>query len=337
VKVWIDFSNSPHPLLFAPVAQRLQQLGHEVAVTARDNAQTRELTLQRWPHATIFGGESPKSRAGKAKAMATRVRDLRRWARAFAPDVALSHNSYGQILAARALGVQVVTAMDYEGQPANHLAFRLARTVLVPHALRGSAILRQGAAGRRVRFYEGFKEELYLGDFRPDLNIASSLGLADDCSPLVVIRTPPSRATYHRFENPLFEAVLEKLSAAQVRCVALVRHAEQRSAIERRANIVVPDRAIDSRSLMYQADLVIGAGGTMTREAALMGIPTYSLFAGAQPAVDRELERQGRLRRLRDCDELGSPCKRAREPRTPAQLRSRATELVQAFVQATTG
>ena len=36
----------------------------------------------------------------------------------------------------------------------------------------------------------------------------------------------------------------------------------------------------------------------MTREAALMGVPTYSLFAGEQPAVDRELERQGLLRCL---------------------------------------
>ena len=44
---------------------------------------------------------------------------------------------------------------------------------------------------------------------------------------------------------------------------------------------------------MYAADLVIGAGGTMTREAALLGVPTFSVFAGKSPAVDRALEAQG--------------------------------------------
>jgi len=38
----------------------------------------------------------------------------------------LSHNSYSQIVAARLLRIPVVTAMDFEHQPANHLAFRLA-------------------------------------------------------------------------------------------------------------------------------------------------------------------------------------------------------------------
>jgi predicted glycosyltransferase len=336
VRIWIDLSNSPHPLLFAPVARRLRELGHDVGITARDNAQTVELTLQRWPQATIVGGESPRSRAGKTRAMAARVRELARWARDFSPDVALSHNSYGQIVAARALGLKVVTAMDYEGQPANHLAFRLAHVVLVPEALRGSSIARQGAKRRRVRFYAGFKEELYLGDFQPDPDVVASTGLARNGPPLVVARTPPSRAAYHRFGNPLFAQTLQRLGESGARCVALARHAEQRSAIEQLgfASMVVPQHAVDSRSLMYEADLVIGAGGTMTREAALMGVPTYSLFAGEQPAVDRELERRGHLRRLRDADELLPLQARTSKPRPLHELRERATQLVQAFVDA---
>ena len=48
---------------------------------------------------------------------------MRRWARAERPDVALSYNSYAQILAARSLGIPAVTGMDYEHQPLNHVAF----------------------------------------------------------------------------------------------------------------------------------------------------------------------------------------------------------------------
>jgi predicted glycosyltransferase len=339
VKVWIDLSNSPHPLLFAPVARRLRELGHEVGVTARDNAQTVQLALERWPDAEVIGGQSPRSRAGKAAALADRVRSLARWARDFTADVALSHNSYAQIVAARAVGLRVVTAMDYEGQPANHLGFRLADTILLPEALRGTAVQGQGATARRARFYRGFKEEIYLGDFDPDHSVLSALGVDGGDGPLVVMRTPPSRAAYHRFDNPLFAEVIELLGGdSRLRCVALVRHAEQRRALRSLGleNLLVPDSAIDSRSLMYRADLFIGAGGTMTREAALMGVPTYSVFAGEQPAVDRLLERQGRMRRLGSVDELGQVAKRPSEPRSLGELRSRAGELVATFIDAIT-
>jgi predicted glycosyltransferase len=338
MRIWIDLSNSPHPLLFAPIARRLEELGHEIGVTARDNAQTVELTLERWPDAAIIGGQSPKSRARKVEIMMARIPMLRRWAQQFSPDVALSHNSYAQIVAARVLGLPVVTAMDYEGQPANHLAFRLADVILMPEALRHSAARKQGATDSRTRFYSGFKEEIYLGDFDPDPTVLASMGVEPDGRPLVVARTPPSRAAYHQFGNSLFGEAIDALgNDPDARTVVLVRHPEQREAIQalNRRSLVVPDQAIDSRSLMYHADLVVGAGGTMTREAALMGVPTYSVFAGKQPAVDRELERGRDLHRLQHARELVPVTRRSADPRSLADLRARSVGLVDAFIETT--
>ena len=149
MRIWIDLSNSPHALLFRPVARRLEELGHSVLITARDNAQTVGLARKRWPEVTVIGDASPNGRLAKAGSMLKRVAGLRAWARSAQPDVALSHNSYGQILAARWLRIPAVTAMDFEHQPANHLAFRLARTVLLPTALEHSQVRRQGATTRR--------------------------------------------------------------------------------------------------------------------------------------------------------------------------------------------
>jgi predicted glycosyltransferase len=337
MRVWIDLSNSPHPLLFAPIARRLEELGHWVGITARDNAQTVELTLERWPDATVIGGESPSSRARKVEVMLARIPMLRRWAQEFGPDVALSHNSYAQIVAARVLGLPIVTAMDYEGQPANHLAFRLADVILMPEALRESAARKQGATDRRARFYAGFKEEIYLGDFDPDPAVLPMLGIEPDGRPLVVARTPPSRAAYHQFANPIFGEALDALGQdPSARTVVLARHQEQREAIQALDldNLVVPDHAIDSRSLIYHADLVVGAGGTMTREAALIGVPTYTVFAGQQPAVDRELERYGSLHRIRRGVDLVPVTTRRASPRSMVDLRTRAAAVGSAFVSA---
>jgi predicted glycosyltransferase len=337
MRVWIDLSNSPHPLLFAPVARRLERDGHTIVVTARDNAQTVELAQARWPDLTVIGGTSPKGRAAKARHMSQRVSDLARWGADQRSDVALSHNSYGQIVAARRLGIPAITAMDFEHQPANHLAFRLARLVLLPAALEDSRVRRQGARNGKARFYPGLKEELYLADFEPDRGVLAELGVnggEDDL--LVVARPEPDRAAYHSFENPLFvECLHAVLRDPSVRVVVLPRRDDQRHAIEQLGlpRCVVAGRALDSRSLMSEADLMIGAGGTMTREAALMGVPTVSLFAGRRPAVDRWLETQGFMRVVTDARDLPPVVREPRGDRL-AELRRRGDELVGHFCAA---
>jgi predicted glycosyltransferase len=338
VKVWIDHANSPHPLLFAPVVRALERRGHEVAHTARDNAQTVELARERWPDVVVIGAESPPGRTAKAWQIARRAWDLRTWARHERPAVALSHGSYAQIVAARSLRIPAVTAADYEHQPASQLAFRLARRVLLPEALRGSHVEHQGARDGKVRWYEGLKEELYLGDFRPDPNVLRRLGVRRDPGvAIVVARTPPSRALYHQLDNPLFGEVLTTLARrTDVRCVVLTRHPEQRTAIEalHAPNVVVPSTAVDSRSLMLAADVVIGAGGTMTREAALLGVPTFSLFAGRPAAADAWLQERGLLQRLQTLADMPPCAPRAQHTDDLAALRERGAKLVDVFVDA---
>jgi uncharacterized protein len=339
MRIWIDLSNSPHPLLFLPVARRLEAFGNTVLLTARDNAQTVELARERWPEVDVIGGASPMGRRAKAGAILQRIRALRNWARAVRPDVALSHNSYAQIVAARQLGIPSVTAMDFEHQPANHVAFRLARTVLLPSALAKSRVRLQGATARKVSFYPGLKEELYLADFRLDPTLLQRLGIAlGDDGMLVVARPAPTRAVYHSFENPLFLDCLKAvLRDPRSNVVVLPRHLEQRRALDDLGlpRCVVAGTAVDTRSLMSQADLMLGAGGTMTREAALMGVPTVSLFAGRQPAVDRWLEERGFMRVVQEVRDLPAVEPQPRADRL-ALLRERGTALVTHFCDAVT-
>jgi uncharacterized protein len=337
VRIWIDLSNSPHPLLFAPVARRLEALGHVVLVTARDNAQTVELTRDRWPQASVIGGPSPPGRLPKVRSLVRRVDGLRRWAEAARPDAALCHGSYAQIVAARWLRIPAVTAGDYEHNPSNHLAWRLAGTVLLPTALADCHVWRQGATRHKTRFYPGLKEELYLADFERDPGVVERLGIVRDGT-LVVARPAPDRAVYHPSDNPLFlECLKAVLADPRVTVVVLPRYPEQRRALAELelGRCFIPEQAVDSRSLMSEADLMIGAGGTMTREAALMGVPTFSLFAGRPAAVDRWLEQRGLMRLLRSPGDLDSVERRPHGDRM-ALLRERGATLVEHFCDAVT-
>jgi predicted glycosyltransferase len=297
--VWVDLANSPHVALFETLVERLEREGWTVLLTARDHAQTVELARRRWPDVLVVGGASPAGLIGKATTLLSRAKALRRFAQRERPDVALSHGSYAQLLAARAAGVPAVTMMDYEHQPANHLSFRLARRVIVPFVFPESALRRCGADAAKVVRYPGFKEELYLADFEPRAAVVSDLGL-DLARVISIMRPPPDGALYHRDVNRRFDEVVELAGQrSDVQSVLVPRNDAQARRYRALSHLLVPDTAVDTMSLLGLADVSIGGGGTMNRESALLGTPTYTVFAGRLAAVDAELMRLGWLRDLR--------------------------------------
>jgi uncharacterized protein len=300
MRVWIDLANSPHVTLFGRVADELTDRGWQVLLTARDHAQTVALARRRWPCVEVIGGASPPGVLGKATTLAGRARSLYSFARREGPDVALSHGSYAQVVAARFAGIPTVTMMDYEHQPANHLSFRLADRVIVPATFPKQALRRFGAAARKVVRYPGFKEELYLAGFEPDTNVLRQLGVDRD-RVLVVLRPAPEGALYHRGLNERFDGLLERALATDgVEVVLLPRTDDQARRYNRLERLNVATAPVDAPSLLACADISIGAGGTMNRESAILGTPTYTVFLGRLAAVDQELIRQGRLHDLRD-------------------------------------
>ena len=299
MRVWVDLTNSPHVLVMRPLIAAMRADGHEVQVTARDFAQTLELCRRLGIEHTAIGRHRGEGLLAKAAGLASRSGALARWARGRRFDVALGHGSNDVTVAARLLRIPSATAFDYEFAAVQHqVNCRLARVVMVPEAIPPERLYRYGAKGK-LRRYAGLKEEYYLADFEPSEAVLGELGLDRDRG-LVVVRTPPDVSLYHRFENPLFRQVLERLAAGPAQTVVLPRTPAQREEILRLGRFTVPERAVDAQSLVAFADLVISAGGTMNREAVALGTPVYTTFEGRLGAVDERLLREGRLRRLDD-------------------------------------
>jgi predicted glycosyltransferase len=301
VKVWIDLTNSPHVLVMRPVIRDLESRGHRVEVTARDFAQTLGL-LERFGIAhTAIGHHRGGGLIAKGRGLAARSLALTRWARGRGFDLAFGHGSNDITVAAAVLRIPSATMFDYEWATVQHnVNCRLARAVVVPDAIPPERLYRYGARAK-IRAYAGLKEEYYLADFEPDPAILGELSL-DRARPIAVIRTPPAVSLYHRFENDLFAQVLER--ARQVQAVVLPRTPEQRAQLIQAGGFIVPERAIDAQSLIAHADVVISAGGTMNREAVALGTPVFTVFEGRLGAVDERLIAEGRLRQLREPDQV---------------------------------
>jgi uncharacterized protein len=299
MRVWVDLTNSPHVLVMRPIVRALEQRGAEVLVTARDFAQTLDLCERHGLACEAIGHHRGGRLAAKGLGLLSRSTALLRWARGRRIDVALGHGSNDVSVAAKLLGIPSSTAFDYEWAKVQHnVNCRLASAVVVPDAIPLERLRPYGTTPAKHRPYEGLKEEYYLADFEPDPAVLDELGL-DPAEPIAVVRTPPAVSLYHRFENPLFASVLERLRPAQT--VVLPRTPEQRTEL---GGFIVPERAIDAQSLMAYADLVVSAGGTMNREAVALGTPVWTTFEGRLGAVDEALIAGGRLRRLERAEDL---------------------------------
>jgi len=308
MKIWFDADNGPHVLIMRPLVAELARRGHEVVFTARDRTKTCELLDLYGFTFRKVGGEYGKGMSGKIRGTLGRAWDLALAMRGSGVAVSYGHGSRSLPLASRLLNVPTVTMYDYEW--VNARLFNICcRAILLPAVITKARCAEAGIRPGKVISYPGFKEELYLGCGEFDAAIAADLGLRPGATK-VLLRPPATTAHYHNPEaEVLLEAILSRLASVDdLQLVYLPRTSDQRD-LARRAGVrevIIPNKVYDGPSLVAAMDLVISGGGTMTREAAIMGIPSYSFFRGREGMVDESLAASGRLVLLANAGDVGA-------------------------------
>lgn len=323
-RIWIDLDNSPHVPFFLPIIEDLRKRGHEVILTARDAYQVRELLdLYRLP-CKVIGRHYGKNRA--AKILGTGIRATQLILRMFHEkiDLAVSHGSRAQMLCGYVLGIPTLLILDYEYIAM--MGFIRPNWILVPEIIPDSKELKPKS---QVLRYPGLKEDVYVPRFQLNPSVGSQLGLDED-DIVVTVRPPAVEAHYHNPEaEVLLDAALNFLTQSpHVRVILLPRNEAQARTLRETwgkwissHKIVVPEHAIDGINLIWFSDLVVSGGGTMNREAAALGVPVYSIFRGKIGAVDRQLQREGRLILIENAEDIRKKIVLARRPKSEEKKR----------------
>lgn len=295
--IWLDLDNSPHVPLFRPVISELNSRGIETVITARDFAQTQNL-LKFWGMPfKMIGRHGGKNKIKKILNLFARAGQLKSYMKNKQVDLALSHGSRTQLVAARYLGIKSVLMLDYEYTESrifNYLSTFLLMPEYIPDSRLKSVNIN---TGKTVR-YPGFKEQLYLSNFSPDPEFREKLGI-DKNRILVTIRPAAMTGNYH---DSLSEEILLRILGIvtgidNVHPLLISRTEEDRVFLSEnfgeRINFL--EEVVDGLQLIWNSDLFLSGGGSMNRESALLGVPTYSIFTGRKPYLDEYLQKKGRL------------------------------------------
>jgi predicted glycosyltransferase len=287
MKIWFDLSNSPHINLFAAMIRDLAN-EHDIIITCRPLANTIELLdLYEFKY-TVVGKHYGGKLASKMFGYPVRVFQLYKFLKKEKPDIAISQSSFHSPLTAWLLGIPSIYMNDNEHAMGNIPSFIFASKILIPEFLDKKKIYRQMARDSKIIQYPGVKEGIYLWNAPVNFKAKEER--------IIYVRPEPWVAQYYKGAvNFLDDLLLFLRDRAKV--VLLPRGKEQALHYEDKKfkGIEVLRKPQSLQQIASQCRLFIGAGGTMTREMAVMGIPTISVYQDELLEVDEYLIKKGMM------------------------------------------
>jgi predicted glycosyltransferase len=112
--------------------------------------------------------------------------------------------------------------------------------------------------------------------------------------------------------------------------VALCRYDDQLASVREKfgSSYEVPEAVVDGADLIDRSDVFVGMGGTMTTEAALLGVPAVSAFQGAELYTERYLLSKRVLMKARSVEDVSRCVKASLNPAYRENYRRRARALL---------
>jgi predicted glycosyltransferase len=273
VRVWYDACTGKHVRYGVAIAERLRKSGHEVIFTTREHPDTLALARIIGEHPIVVGKYRPTSLFSRLEESANRVLKFSKMFRDNPPDIAISHQSVELCRTAFGLGIPIILTADTpHAKAVNKLTIPFAATLVVSEAL-PKRFLKNYCPANIIQF-RGVDEVAWIKDLKPPKN-------SDFKKPLIVVRAFETKAAYALKTGDPTSEIVKKLEA--LGNVLLLK----------RYKAAGKNEFIDSAKIVANADLVVSAGGTIAREAALQGVPSIVTSKMGQTYVNTYLARKG--------------------------------------------
>ena len=277
MRIWYDACTGKHMRYGSAISQRLRKKGHKIIFTTRKHPDTIPLAQILGEKPVIVGEYKPSSLADRLEESSRRVLEFSKMFRNNPPDIAIAHQSVELCRTAFGLGIPIILTADTPHAIAvNRLTIPFASTVVASKALPSKFLKEQGA--KKVIYFDGVDEVAWIKDPRPEPEFQLK-------KPVIIVRQIESKAVYAKNRIDHSNKIIKQLeSLGNVQFIQRYKTKGEYSNKE---------RFVDSANLVSYADLVISAGGTLAREAALRGVPSLVISEIGKTYVNEYLAKRG--------------------------------------------
>lgn len=295
--IWFDITNVPHVNFLLPIIRKYEE-EFEMVFTVRDFAETKCLfeKLVHKPY-LLIGTHQGGNKIKKIIGMLKRILALYKKVPYF--DVKISLCGDTSSIVAWSKGKLSVTFDDNETSP-NWMYAPFTDLAFWPKVIDAER-LRKQFFRKNLYQYNGYKEDFYLADYQPDATFVEKLPFEH----YVVVRPENIKASYVEGRQSIVPDLLKALDAKGYNILFLPRYESDRDYAQDIKNIYIPATAVNGMDACYYADAILTGAGTMAREAACLGVPSVSFFAGAHLlSVDQSLVDAGKMFFSRDVEQI---------------------------------
>jgi predicted glycosyltransferase len=288
MRIWFDISNSPHINMFYQLIKELEAEGHEIVITSRPLANTVELLDQAGLAHRIIGNHYGRNIFYKIFGYPIRVTQLYNYLKNKRIDIAISQSSFHSPLVGRMLGIPSIYTNDNEHAIGNIPAFLFANRILIPESLSKNKVAKMGGSIKKIIQYPGVKEGIYLWSKYDEIAKHRKINNTEKVD--IYIRPEPRTAQYYKGGLNFLDNIIINL---QKRYSVTILPRDQVQANHYThpnfGSTIVAKKTRSIESIAEKCSLFIGAGGSMTRELAMLGIPTISVYQDELLDVDKYL------------------------------------------------
>ncbi|HXV38334.1 MAG TPA: DUF354 domain-containing protein [Nitrosopumilaceae archaeon] len=296
MKIWFDILTPKQLLFFEPMIRKLQK-NNKVLCTSRNYREVVELAKIRGMNLTFVGKHGGSDKISKLNASLTRMYRLLSIVRKFNPELTVSFCSPEASRISYGLGVRHIAFCDSpHAEAVMRLSVPFVQRLLIPWIIPKKEFTKYGISEEKISQYKAIDASIIVKEkSKNDLkyNFLKK-------KKTILIRPEESEAAYvSDNENRIIKIIREiTREFLNYNVVILGRYLPQISQLKRKfgSNVIVMDKVVDGKSLLKSVDLFIGSGGTMTAEAALMGIPTIS-YDAIPNYIERYLVKNGLVKR----------------------------------------
>lgn len=249
---------------------------NSVLCTTRDYREVNELAKLKKTKLIVVGKHGGTTKSGKLDASLKRSMSLGAIVEKFKPDLAISFCSPEAARVAFGLGIRHVAFCDSpHAEAVMKLSVPMIQKLLIPWIIPKKEFTQYGIADRDIIPYRAIDASVIVKNSkRIKKNKAKKK--------TILIRIEEEQAAYVQKDNHTIQLIQKIVHGlAQCEIMVLPRYKSQITQLKKTLGnkVKVLDNVMIGSNLLQNVDVFVGSGGTMTAEAALLGIPTISYNA----------------------------------------------------------